>query len=70
MEETTGMSDFKKIADSLGKTLNEQSEVKEHNPDVEVGDVIELIYMDDPWADIGPMTRGIVTGFESMGSLR
>ena len=23
----------------------------------------------DPWADIGPMTRGIVTGFESMGSL-
>ena len=39
------------------------------NPEVEVGDVIELVYMDDPWADIGPMTRGIVTGFESMGSL-
>ena len=55
--------------EDITETLNEQSEAKEHNPDVEVGDVIELIYMDDPWADIGPMTRGIVTGFESMGSL-
>ena len=51
------------------ETINEQSESKEHNPEVEVGDVIELIYMDDPWADIGPMTRGVVMGFESMGSL-
>ena len=55
--------------EDITETLNEQSDSKEHNPDVEVGDVIELIYMDDPWADIGPMTRGIVTGFESMGSL-
>ena len=30
------------------ETINEQSEAKEHNPDVEVGDVIELIYMDGP----------------------
>ena len=38
------------------------------NPDVEVGDVVELIHMDDPWG-ISPMTKGIVVGFESMGSM-
>ena len=31
------------------ETINEQSETNKHNPDVEVGDVVELIYMDDPW---------------------
>ena len=38
------------------------------NPDVEVGDVVELIHMDDPWG-ISPMTKGIVVGFQSMGSM-
>jgi hypothetical protein len=38
------------------------------NPDVEVGDVVELIHMDDPWG-VSPMTRGVVTGFESMGPM-
>ncbi len=49
------------------KSINEQ---KENNltPDVEVGDVVELIYMDDPYG-ISPMTRGIVMGFESMGPM-
>ena len=34
------------------------------NPDVQIGDVVELIYMDDPYS-ISPMTRGVVMGFES-----
>ena len=46
----------------------QQGDVQEHNPDVEVGDVIELIYMDDPWG-VSPMTRGVVMGFEDMGGL-
>ena len=50
------------------ETINEQSETNKHNPDVEVGDVVELIYMDDPWG-ISPMTKGVVMGFESMGSM-
>ena len=49
------------------KSINEQKE-NNLNPDVEVGDVIELIHMDDPWG-ISPMTKGIVVGFESMGSM-
>ena len=49
------------------KSINEQ---KENNltPDVEVGDVVELIYMDDPYG-ISPMTRGVVMGFEDMGPM-
>ena len=47
--------------------ITEQKE-NDLNPDVEEGDVIELIHMDDPWG-ISPMTRGIVVGFESMGSM-
>ena len=38
----------------LKPITEQQGKAQEHNPDVEVGDVIELIYMDDPWADIGP----------------
>ena len=49
------------------ETLNEQKK-DNLNPDVEVGDVIELIYMDDPWG-VSPMTKGIVVGFQSMGSM-
>ena len=49
------------------ETINEQKK-DNLNPDVEVGDVVELIHMDDPWG-ISPMTRGIVVGFESMGSM-
>ena len=49
------------------KSINEQKE-NNLNPDVEVGDVVELIHMDDPWG-ISPMTKGIVVGFESMGTM-
>jgi len=49
------------------KSINEQKE-DNLNPDVEVGDVVELIYMDDPYG-ISPMTRGVVMGFESMGPM-
>jgi hypothetical protein len=49
------------------KSINEQKE-DNLNPDVEVGDVIELIYMDDPYG-VSPMTRGVVMGFESMGPM-
>ena len=49
------------------ETINEQKK-DNLNPDVEVGDVIELIHMDDPWG-ISPMTKGIVVGFESMGPM-
>ena len=38
------------------------------NPDVEEGDVVELIHMDDPWG-VSPMTRGVVVGFEDMGPM-
>ena len=38
------------------------------NPNLVVGDVIELIYMDDPWSPISPLTRGIVMGFEKVPS--
>lgn len=36
------------------------------NPQLEEGDVIELIYMDDPWSPIPPLTRGVVMGFEKV----
>lgn len=36
------------------------------NPQLEEGDVIELIYMDDPWSPISPLTRGVVMGFENV----
>ena len=39
---------------------------KRYNQPLEVGDVIELIYMDDPWNPISPLTRGIVMGFEGV----
>ena len=31
-----------------------------------MGDIIELIYMDDPYNPISPLTRGIVMGFEKV----
>ena len=49
------------------KSINEQKE-NNLNPDVEEGDVVELIHMDDPWG-ISPMTRGVVMGFEDMGPM-
>ena len=37
---------------------------KRYNQPLEEGDIIELIYMDDPYNPISPLTRGIVRGFE------
>lgn len=37
---------------------------KRINQPLVVGDVIELIYMDDPYNPISPLTRGVVMGFE------
>ena len=34
--------------------------------ELEVGDVIELMYMDDPYNPISPLTRGVVMGFEGV----
>ena len=46
--------------------LNEQDIIKEGvNPDVQEGDVIKLIYLNDPWVNITPGTKGVVMGFES-----
>jgi|TARA_R100000664_G_C2745063_1_gene132944 hypothetical protein len=39
-------------------------EDKRVNQPLVVGDVIELIYMDDPYNPISPLTRGVVMGFE------
>ena len=36
------------------------------NPDLVVGDVIQLVYMDDPWSPIPVATKGIVMGFENV----
>jgi hypothetical protein len=43
--------------------------IKEHkdpriNQPLQIGDVVELIYMDDPYNPISPLTRGVVMGFE------
>tara|TARA_R110001599_G_scaffold274719_1_gene475932 strand:+ start:347 stop:2245 length:1899 start_codon:yes stop_codon:yes gene_type:complete len=39
------------------------------NPEIEPGDVVELIYMDDPWHPIPVATRGVVVGFDSVGTI-
>ena len=50
----------------IRRLLREQdTPKKELNPEVQEGDVIKLVYMDDPWANITPGTLGVVTGFES-----
>lgn len=45
------------------------NESKETNQPVVVGDVIQLLHMDDPWHPIPVATKGVVMGFESMGSM-
>jgi len=45
------------------------NESKETNQPVEIGDVIQLLHMEDPWNPIPVATKGVVMGFESMGSL-
>ena len=50
------------------EAINEHKGGNNLNPDVEEGDVVELIHMDDPWG-ISPMTRGVVMGFEDMGPM-
>ena len=48
-------------------TISEHKEKdKRYNQPVEVGDIIELLHMDDPWNPILPLTKGIVMGFESV----
>jgi len=44
-------------------------EDKQVNQDVEVGDVIQLLHMEDPWKPVPIASKGVVMGFESMGSL-
>jgi len=52
---------------NLTKTLSEHKEKnKRYNQPLEEGDVIELIFMDDPWSPILPLTRGVVMGFEKV----
>ena len=50
-----------KRAQQRKRRLNEADDV---NPTVVVGDVIQLLYMDDPWSPIPVATKGIVVGFE------
>ena len=45
------------------------NESKETNPPVEIGDVIQLLHMEDPWNPVPVATKGVVMGFESMGPL-
>ena len=45
------------------------NESKKTNQPVKVGDVVQLLHMDDPWNPIPIATKGVVMGFESMGSL-
>ena len=65
----TNDGDSFKKGDSLTKTMDQLTPINEHvtkkvlNPDVMVGDVIELIYMDDPWDVPPPATKGVVVGF-------
>ena len=48
----------------IKKILREHKDPRLNQP-LQVGDVIELMYMDDPYNPIPPMTRGVVMGFES-----
>jgi hypothetical protein len=49
------------------KTISEHREKDDrYNQPLEEGDVIQLIYMDDPWSPISPLTRGVVMGFEDV----
>ena len=50
---------------NLTKTLSEHKD-KRYNQPLEEGDVIQLIYMDDPWSPVLPLTRGVVMGFEDV----
>ena len=47
--------------------INEEKAIL--NPELEPGDVVELIHMDDPWHPIPVMTRGVVMGFDSVGTI-
>ena len=52
---------------NLTKTLSEhRGKGERYNQPLEEGDIIELIYMDDPYNPISPLTRGIVMGFEKV----
>ena len=52
---------------NLTKTLSEhKGKGERYNEPLEEGDVIELIYMDDPYNPISPLTKGIVMGFEKV----
>lgn len=47
----------------IKKILREHKDPRLNQPLV-VGDVVELMYMDDPYNPIAPLTRGVVMGFE------
>ena len=47
--------------------INEEKAIL--NPEVVPGDVVELLHMDDPWHPIPVMTRGVVMGFDSVGTI-
>jgi len=52
---------------NLIQTLSEHGGKDDrYNQPLEEGDVIQLIYMDDPWSPISPLTRGVVMGFEDV----
>ena len=52
---------------NLTKTLSEhKGKGERYNQPLEEGDIIELLYMDDPYNPISPLTRGVVMGFEKV----
>lgn len=50
-----------KMAQDRKRRLDEADEL---NPPVQIGDVIELLHLEDPYKPIPPLTKGIVVGFD------
>ena len=63
----------KEVEDEMrrkGQITEELSKEKQElNPPVEVGDVIELVHMEDPYNPIPPFTKGVVMGWDSVGTI-
>ena len=61
------------ILEETSKLVVTKMPINEHesilNPEIEPGDVVELIYMDDPWHPVPVATRGVVMGFDSVGTI-
>lgn len=67
-EEEMSVEEYKeKNTDKINESLSKEKQ--DLNPPVEVGDVIELIHMDDPYNPIPPFTKGVVMGWDSVGTI-